>query len=382
MLPCQRDLFALPDDLHYLNCASRALLLKTAEAAGIAGLRWQNAPDSLPKGGYFAPGEILRERAAALVNASPDDIAIIPAVSYGVAIAARALDWHPAQKVVMPKGEFPSNVYGWWAPSRDDRPRVQLVERPVGAENTAAAWNQALLDAIDADTAVVNISTVHWVDGLRFDVEAIGAKAREVGAMFIVDGTQSVGAEPFDMARIQPDLLVCAGYKWLMGPYQAGFAVVGDRLRNAWPFEHHWANRIGSDNPGATEYREGFRPGARRFDVGEHANPITLPILNEGMRQVLEWGLENIRDYCGDLMRPLEDLLADTEYSVIHPAERAAHIVGIRLPDEDRLVGVMEALVAANIRVSRRGDALRISPHLYNTAADVEALCRVLKAAI
>ena len=126
------------------------------------------------------------------------------------------------------------------------------MPRPEGGG--ARAWNERLLEAIDRRTAVVNLSSVHWTDGTRYDLAAIGERAREVGALLVVDGTQTVGAEPFDFAALAPDLLVCAGYKWLLGPYQIGFAAVGQRLREARPFEHHWSNRAGADaSTGATQ---------------------------------------------------------------------------------------------------------------------------------
>lgn len=380
MLACQRHLFSIPENIHYLNCASRAPLLKSAEAVGIAGVRLQNAPASQAGEDYFAASETLRERAGALINASPDRIAVIPAVSYGVALATQAFQPHPAQNIVMPAHEFPSNVYAWWSQGREDAPGIRWVERPAGEGGATTTWSERVLEAIDGDTGVVHLSTTHWTDGHRFDVEAIGARARDVGALFIVDGTQSIGAEPFDFERIRPDLLVCAGYKWLMGPYQVGFAAVGDRLIDARPFEHHWSNRSGSDNPGATEYHEGFRKGARRFDVGEHANPITVPMLSEGVRQVLEWGPENIRAYCGSLLESLLPALEDTPFQAVPPTERVSHIVGIRLPDAEKLDPVIAALAERNIRVSRRGDALRVSPHVYNTGEDLTVLCDVLKA--
>jgi selenocysteine lyase/cysteine desulfurase len=242
-------------------------------------------------------------------------------------------------------------------------------------------WNERLLDAIDAQTGVVNISSVHWTDGVRFDLEAIGNRAREVGALFVVDGTQSIGAADFDFARIQPDLLVCAGYKWLLGPYQIGFAAIGERLMDAEPFEYHWSNRAGSHDTTATAYRQEYETGARRFDVGEHANHITVPMLTEGVRRAIAWGSEAIQDYCTTLTGPLERLLEDERFSVAPASQRIAHIIGLRLADVSRIPAVMAALGERQVCVSQRGQSIRISPHVYNTAGDIEALMDGLVAA-
>lgn len=318
MLDIQKSLFSLPEGLHFLNCASRAPLLNEAQALGVAGLRRQIAPVS------HGPEEYARE-------------------------------------------------------SEDLR---RAVARPEDTARVSSLWNERLLDAIDAQTAVVNVSSVHWTDGVRFDLEAIGRRAREVGAVFVVDGTQSIGASDFDFARTQPDLLVCAGYKWLLGPYQIGFAALGERLMDTEPFEYHWSNRAGSHDTTATAYRQEYEKGARRFDVGEHANTITVPMLTEGVRQAKAWGSEAIQDYCTTLGRPLAQFLEDERFSVAPVSQRIAHIIGVRLANTRRIPAVMGALVERQVRVSQRGYSIRISPHVYNAPEDIDALVDGLAAGL
>ncbi len=194
-----------------------------------------------------------------------------------------------------------------------------------------------------------------------------------------MDGTQAVGAEPFDFAALQPDLLVCAGYKWLLGPYQIGFAAVGARLRDARPLEEHWSNRAGSEDVSNMSYLTEYRTGARRFDVGEHANHITVPMLSEGVRQVLEWQPARVQAYCAELGRHLEPVLHGEGFSAVAPEERAAHIIGLRVQRAELLPPIVARLGARNVRVSQRGTSLRISPNVYNRQADVEALVAVLE---
>jgi selenocysteine lyase/cysteine desulfurase len=381
MLDNQKFLFSLPEDLHFLNCASRAPLLNEAQALGVAGLRRQIAPPNTGPDDYARESEELRRVVADLINGSPDQIAITPSVSYGVAIAAHGMRLRSGQNVVSMEEEFPSDVYAWMERCRKDGAELRSVARPEDTARVSSLWNERLLDAIDAQTAVVNVSSVHWTDGVRFDLEAIGGRAREVGALFVVDGTQSIGAADFDFARIQPDLLVCAGYKWLLGPYQIGFAAIGERLMDVEPFEHHWSNRAGSHDTRATAYRQEYETGARRFDVGEHANHITVPMLTEGVRQTMAWGSEAIQDYCTALTGPLVQLLEDERFSVAPASQRIAHIIGIRLTHVNRIPAVMDALVERRVRVSQRGQCIRISPHVYNTSQDMEALMDALTAA-
>ena len=380
MLTCQRHLTSLPDDLHYLNCASRAPLLRSVEAAAIAGLHTQRVPEAVVGEEYLRISEELRSRIGQLINAPADAVALIPSASYGVAIAANGVPLRRGQNVVLPGEEFPSDVYPWMARCAEAGAELRLVERPADSPHPGRVWHERLLEAIDSDTAAVNLSAVHWTDGLCFDLAAIGARAREVGALFIVDGSQAIGAAPFDFQSVRADLVVCVGYKWLMGPYQLGFAAVGERLLGAQPFEQHWGNRVGSQAVGSAGYSSKYRPGARRFDVGEHANPITMPMLSEGVRQVLEWGVESIQAYCAELARRLLPLTAEGRVRALAPGERVEHILGLRLPEPEALPRIMEALRRRNIHASQRGTSLRVSPHVYNTPDDMDAFCEALGA--
>ena len=131
----------------------------------------------------------------------------------------------------------------------------------------ARKWNERVLEAIGDDTAIVALCQVHWTDGTLFDLEEVGTRCREVGAALVVDGTQSVGALPFDVGRIRPDALVCAGYKWLMGPYSIGAAYFGPRFDGGTPLEEAWLAREGSDDfPRLVDYTDTYRPGAARYE--------------------------------------------------------------------------------------------------------------------
>ena len=379
MLSDQRHLFSLPESVHYLNCAYMGPLPKRTEEAGIEGLRRKSVPTGILQEDFFAPVEALRELAGRLVNASPERVALIPAVSYGVAIAAHNLPLSAGRNIVSPAEEFPSNLHFWRERCAEDGAELRQVPRPADVQQAGAAWNEAVLAAIDESTALVSLTAVHWTDGTRFDLERIGARAREVGAMFIVDGTQSVGAAPFDFAALQPDLLLCAGYKWCLGPYQSGFAVLGDRLLAGRPIEMSWAGRKGAEDfANLVNFQEGWRPGARPFDVGEHPNFINVPMLSESIRQILEWGVENIGEYCSGLVDEVRTALEGSEFSLPPPEEHTPHMFGIHVPDGGRLPRILEELKRREIYVSLRGKSVRVSPHLYNTAEDMQALAEAL----
>jgi len=382
MLSCQRDLVHLPDGLHYLNCAYMAPLLKSAEEAGIAALRRRHDPTAIAPADFFTGADRARALFAELVGGEAARVAIIPGVSYGMATVAKNVRLRAGQNVVVAHGQFPSNVYGWRRRCAEAGASLRAVAPPDAAEGRGREWNARLLEAIDADTGVVALGNVHWADGTRFDLERIGERAREVGAMLVVDGSQSVGAMPFDVARVRPDALVCASYKWLFGPYALSLAHYGERFDGAEPLEETWLGRRGSDDfARLVEYEDAYQPGAARFDMAERASFVLMPMLIAALEQVLAWGPANIQAYCGELTRGLIAEARGLGYAVEDDAWRGAHLFGLRAPAGADPARLQAALRERRVSVSQRGDAVRVAPHLYNTPDDVAALADALGAA-
>jgi selenocysteine lyase/cysteine desulfurase len=380
MLSCQKPLFSLPDDEHYLNCAYMSPLSAAVEAAGVAGVARKRVPSRLIPADFFTEADRARALFARLINA-PDAsrVAIVPAASYGLAIAARNLPIARGQSIVVTHEQFPANVYAWRSLAAATGAEMRTVAPADDAGGRGRSWNARLLEAIDARTAVVALGHVHWTDGTRFDLEAIGARARAVGAALIVDGTQSVGALPFDAAAIQPDAVVCAAYKWLMGPYSLGFAYFGPRFDHGTPLEETWIGRAGSEQfKDLVNYRDDYQPGAARYDVGERTNFALMPMAVAALEQVLEWQPERIQAYCASLTEPLMARVEALGYRVEETAFRGAHVFGLRAPAGVDVTAVGERLRARRVHVSLRGSAIRVSPHLYNDAADIEALADAL----
>ena len=383
MLTCQRHRFQLPPHLHYLNCAYMAPLAREVEEAGLRGMARRRDPSRIVADDFFAETDALRERFARLIGSSdPQRVAIIPAVSYGIATAARNVPVESGQNIVILSEQFPSNVYVWMRKAKETGAELRVVERSAkGRPSPGASWNRRLLRAIDRKTAVVATPVVHWADGTRFDVAAIGRRARAVGAAFVIDGTQSIGALPFNVEDVAPDALVVAAYKTLFGPYQSGLAWFGERFDDGVPLEEPWAGREGSDRfvAGRIEYVESYRPGALRYDVGERSNQIQVPMLNAALDMVLEWGPHRVQEYCENLLEPFEDVFREAGFGLEDSAWRGAHLFGLRSVrglDADEAAA---ALRRAGVFVSVRGQAIRVAPQVYNDRADMEALAATLR---
>ncbi len=373
-LPNQRHLFDIPEDVVYLNAATMGPMPLTALEAGTKGLARKAQPWSISSDDFFADTGRLRPKLARLIQADADGIAFVPSVSYALAIAAQNISLAKGQTILALADQFPSNVYVWRKLAAQTGASLQMIGDVAGNRSLSDAF----LDAIGPETGLVTCAQVRWTDGIRLDLEAISRRCREVGAALVLDLTQSCGALPFDVQTIQPDFMVAAGYKWLLGPYSLGFLYVAPQHRLGRPLEHNWIARKGStDFTRLTDYTDVLEPGAQRYDVGERSNFALLPALEAGIDLILDWGVEHIEASLGDINRTLAARLAEIGLPCPEEALRGPHYLGARLPNtapDD----IALRLKAQGIHVSKRGQSLRITPHLYNTDADMDRFITAL----
>ena len=373
-LGSQRDLFEIPEDIVYLNCAYMSPQLRPAREVGEMAVSRKSRPWEITPDAFFEDAEEVRALFARLVGGDADGVAIIPSVSYGISVAAANVSVREGEKIVILEDQFPSNVYAWRALAERSEARLLTVARPEDFD-----WTRALLEEIDPDTAVVAVPNCHWTDGSFVDLARVGESAREAGAALVVDGIQSLGAYPFDVSEVRPDFLVTSSYKWLLGPYGVGFMHVGEEYREGEPIEHNWINRRGSqDFSGLVAYQDAFQPGARRYDVGERGNFALLPIAAEALRQLIDWEVGNVSETIGKLTDLIEQKAEKLGIATVPKERRARHMIGLMLgPDApDDLAG---RLTTHNVFVSVRGESVRFSPHLYNTERDVDLLFEILE---
>jgi selenocysteine lyase/cysteine desulfurase len=380
MLTCQKYLFSLDNDVHYINCAYMSPLMKSVEEAGYEGVRRKVKPYNISPSDFFGNTEILRGLFAKLVNAQhAQQVAIIPAVSYGMAAVANNLKAQKGQNIVMPQTQFPSNVYPWLSLAKEKGLNIKFVDYPTETEGRGKLWNQRILEAIDKDTCMVTMVQTQWINGTLFDLKTIGQRAHDLGALFVIDGIQSVGAMPIDVQDIQADALICGSYKWLMGPYQLGYAYFNEKFEHGKPVEESWLTRRNRDDFSKLEqYEDGYQPMSVRYDVGESANFINIPMGIAALRQLLDWGAENIQNYCASLTEDAVPLWREKGYWIEKESWRSKHLFGIEIPKTVSVEKLQAELKAAHVSVSIRGNFIRISPNVYNDLRDIDALTNVL----
>jgi len=377
MIPCQRHLFAFPDDVAYFNCAYTAPLMRTAAAAGQRAIEDKNTPWCFASGDFFETGEENRTLFSQLVDGTPDQVAIIPAVSYGIALAAKNIPIEPGQSILVLQDQFPSNVYPWHRLAAEKGAAIITVSRPADQD-----WTAAVLAAIDDKVAITALPNCHWTDGTVLDLVRIGEKCRALGSALVIDAIQSLGALPFSVRDVQPDFLATGAHKWLLGAYGYGFCYVDAKWLDGRPLEENWLNREASEDfSRLVDYRNGYQPGARRFDVGGGSSFFLAPVVKAALTQILAWGVTDIAATLRTLTGQIATRAADLGFQVAPQKMRAPHMLGLYLPAG--LPGDLPARFAAqNVYASVRGDAIRVAPHLYNTPADIDRLFAVLEAAM
>lgn len=376
MIPSARHLFDLPHDVTYLNCAYMSPLSRQVAQAGRDGIDAKQRPWEVVPADFFATADRGRTAFARLLGApaTADDVAIVPAASYGMATAAANLPLGPGQRVLVLAEEFPSTILTWR--SRAQQAGAELVTIPRPADDD---WTAAVLSAIDDRTTVAALPACHWIDGVRLDLAAIRSRLDQVDAALVLDLTQSLGVMPFDLAAVDPDFLVAACYKWLLGPYSIGLLYVAPRRQQGTPLEQHWFGRAGSENFSALlGYPEAFQPGARRYDMGEPANFALIPPAVAAVEQILAWGVANLSETIGAYNAAILSRAEAFGATAVSPRLRAPHYLSLRMPFES--ASLAEQLAAERVYVSiRGGGTLRITPHVYNEAHEIDRLFAVLE---
>jgi selenocysteine lyase/cysteine desulfurase len=374
MIPCQRQLFDIPDDVAYLNCAYMSPLMKSALEAGTAGLArkaqpWQITPDQ-----FFSGAEEFRAVASQFLDCSPDCVAIVPSASYGITTAARNLPLEKGQSILVLAEQFPSHYYAWQRLAEENGGTVEVVPWPDDHD-----WTATVLNSLTPNVGIAALPNVQWTSGGRLDLVRIGEACRHIGAALVLDLTQSLGALPFSVQDVQPDFAVAASYKWMLAPYTVGLFYVSPKWQNGRPLEENWIQRANArDFSSLILYSEEYDDGARRFDMGERANFALLPAAVRAMRQLLEWDISQVSKTAGALNRQLA--AAALEVGFTSPPEnlRAPHYLCLRskIPVPRNLP---ETLAREKVFVSLRGSSIRVTPHVYNSPADAERLIACLK---
>jgi len=367
--------FPWTSDTVYLNNASIGPLPERTRLMLEEFNQGRAAPFRLPDRDLFALLAETRRRIARLVGASGDEIALTVNTGFGISMAARALPLARGDIVLASDKEFPANVYPW----------LRLNDRGVTLElvpTTAQGWpdEARLLERLrDPRVRVLAVSLVQFSNGYLVDLDRLSVATRETGAFLVVDAIQGIGQLPVDLSRTRVDVLACGGQKWLLSPWGSGFVYVHrDLIGMLDPSITGWLSFEGTDDlTRLTQYDATLRADARRFEL------MTLPYqdfagLNTSLELLLSLGIERIREHIHALHQPVIAWAEHNGARIVSP--RGEKGSGILCVAPEGVREVHRRLKTARIVCSLREGAIRLSPHCYNTVAEMERVADALAA--
>ena len=316
--------------------------------------------------------EECRVAAARLLNADAAEIAFMKNTTQGILLAANGIDWCAGDNVVTTAVEFPANVYPWWSLKERYGVETRMVPEREGCIDVAD-----IADAIDARTRAVTISHVEFASGFRNDIQAIGELCRARDIWFVVDAIQSLGAIEVDVKAAHVDILAADGHKWLLAPEGAAiFYCAAEKLERLINTNIGWASVV---NPrDFLNYELIQKPDATRFEEGSY-NSVGLYGLRAAVALLLDVGIANVEERVLGLTARLMAGLEAKGYRVITPKADGSRAGIVIFESPRHSPAEMEALLRnERIITAARGSGIRVSPHFYNTASEIDRLLEVL----
>lgn len=315
-----------------------------------------------------------RTRLARLLNTAPEHLVFGPNTSYGLNVCMHGIDWRAGDNVVMPADEFPSVKHA-------------LTHLPnLGVEVRTAAWQHCgpsgdeIMSQVDGRTRAVICSAIAWNTGFRIDLEALGTRCAAAGVLLIVDGIHAVGAEPLDLSAAPVSALAFHGYKWLLAGFGMGGLYVAPHA-----IEQIRPTFVGpqslNDSPATADGSLPWQAGAQRYAVG-NANKLGATVLCSSLSLIEEIGIDAIRNsnhaLADMLMDGLKRVLPSARILRSNEARHQSAIVVFTTGDVARDSALVDQLSARGIMVALRPAGIRVSPHFFNRAQDIERLLDAL----
>jgi cysteine desulfurase/selenocysteine lyase len=316
--------------------------------------------------------EEVRSLAARLLGADPLDVAFVKNTSEGVGIVAEGFPWQPGDNMITAAEEYPANLYPWMN-LRDRGVEVRLVPSSAGRIDT-----DDIRKAIDQRTRLISLSFVEYASGFRNDLDAVGSLCRERGLYFFVDAIQGLGVLPLDVRKTPIDFLAADGHKWLLGPEGAGiFWIRRELVEKLHPVGVGWNSVENSTDFANIHFR--LKPHAGRWESGS-LNVAGITALGASLELLLQLGIPAI----ADRVLELTDYLCDRAkrsgievYSSRRPEDRSG-IVSLIVPGADPRA-VVKRCRDEKFVINQRAGRVRVSPHFYNSLAEIDGLIAVLQ---
>ncbi|HKN76762.1 MAG TPA: aminotransferase class V-fold PLP-dependent enzyme [Candidatus Acidoferrum sp.] len=369
------------EDATYLNLAGQSPMPKVSLRAIQSAVEDKKHPHHRADSVFYEIPNRIRTNIAQLIGAKPEEIAVTTGASAGVTAVAYALDWKPGDEVITAAREFPLH-YTIWKPMED---RVGLKLKIVSPRDRFLTADD-LIAAMTPNTRLVSVSLVRFDDGSLLDAKRVAAACHSQGALLLLDVSQCCGAVPMNVKELGADFLVCAGYKWLLGPFGTGFFwIKHELLSRVRPAPFYWMAVAGSDDFAKLNFADP-KPAdsAKRWDAPEWASYFNFNLvgLDASLDFVLRMGPETVERHNRSLIELMYERLPKDRCVPASPLDAAKRgpygCFAARTPE--KTAELYHKLRNENVIVSLREGNIRVSPHLYNTERDIDRLISVVTA--
>lgn len=369
------DDFGPFDGETWINCAHQGPLPKVSvealnEAASLK-IRPQRIDDEM----FFSVPRRLREALGRLLNVSPDEVILGNSTSYGLHLIANGIRWREGDEVLLVEGDFPADIVPWLA-LRKRGVKIKFLK-----PNRHVPTPEELVDAITERTRLFCTTWVNSFTGHLIDIEVIGGICRENGVVSVINGTQALGAKELDLERANIDAFTSCGFKWLCGPYGTGLCWIEPDLLGRLEYNQvYWLTlQEGVGLEGETRMEVCYDLGARRFDVFGTANFLNFMPWTASVEYLMRKGVSSIEKHNKGLVEHLVKNIDPGSFDVVSPQvgeEMSSIVVFDHLDDKNREIHAH--LLREGYHVSLRNGRLRISPHLYNSMEEMDAVLDLL----
>ena len=369
------------EDATYLNLAGQAPMPKASLKAIQASIEAKKFPHHKPDSTFFELPNRVRENLARLIHAKPEEIGLTTGATSGLQALAYALEWKPGDEVVTAAREFPLQYTVWKPMEKREGIRLKIVqprERFLTSED--------LIAALTPKTRVVSVSLVRFDDGVMLDAERLAAACHAQGTLLALDASQCCGAIPLDVRTLGADFLICAGYKWLLGPFGTGFFwAKHEQLASVRPAPFYWMAVAGSDNFAKLNFADP-QPAAsvKRWDTPEWASYFNFNLagLDASVEFVTRAGAETVAAHNRALIDQMFERLPKDRCVAASPlnAKQRGPYGCFCARSPEKTAELYERLKKENIIVSLREGNIRVSPYLYNRVQDIDRLIAVITA--
>ena len=367
------------DGVTYLNLAGNSPIPKGAIKRMQEAIEWKKFPQRIPDSAFFEVPNRVRAAIAQLIGGKSEEVALTTGASTGMSAVAYGLKWQPRDEVITASGEFPLQ-YATWKPMEEREGIKVNAVKPRGAFHTADDF----IAALTPKTRLVSVSHVRFDDGSKLDAGKLAAACHAQGALLLLDVSQSCGAVPMDVPQMGADFLVCAGYKWLLGPFGTGFFwAKSQHLASIRPGPFYWMATGGADNFAALATSDP-KPGhdAKRWDSAETANYLNNAAVDASLGFVLRAVPETVLAHNHKLIDFMYERLPKDRCvpasPLEHPLRGPYGCFTARKPEAT--AALYDRLRKENVITSLREGNIRVSPYLYNTERDIDRLISVITA--